>query len=174
LGAKVSLIIGPNNEKIPSSIKVINITTAKEMYNEVTKIRNVDVAICSAAVSDWAIKNPSKTKIKKNIKNPKINFTKNPDILKSIAKRKINRPKLVIGFAAETNNLINNAKKKLKEKECDWIIANDVLKNPDIFGGDKNKITFISNNGIEKWTKTSKNNVAKKLSKKILKYLENE
>jgi len=174
LGAKVSLIIGPNNEKIPSSIKVINITTAKEMYNEVTKIRNVDVAICSAAVSDWAIKNPSKTKIKKNIKNPKINFTKNPDILKSIAKRKINRPKLVIGFAAETNNLINNAKKKLKEKECDWIIANDVLKNPDIFGGDKNKITFISNNGIEKWTKTSKNNVAKKLSKKILKYIENE
>jgi len=174
LGVKVSLIIGPNNETIPSSIKIINITTAKEMYDAVKKINNADVAICSAAVSDWTIKNPSKTKIKKNIKNPKINLTNNPDILESIAKRKINRPKLVIGFAAETNNLINNAIKKLKEKKCDWMIANDVLKNPDIFGGEKNKITFISNKGIEKWSKTSKNNVAEKLSKKILKFIENE
>lgn len=173
LGIKVSLIIGPNNEKIPSNIKVINITTAKEMFNSVKKIKNADIAICNAAVSDWTIKKPSNTKIKKNTKNPKINLISNPDILKSIAKRKINRPKLVIGFAAETNDLINNATKKLKEKECDWIIANDVLENPDIFGGDKNKITFISKNGIEKWKKTSKNNVAEKLSNKILEFFKN-
>tara|TARA_B100000686_G_scaffold101382_1_gene108570 strand:- start:16723 stop:17916 length:1194 start_codon:yes stop_codon:yes gene_type:complete len=174
LGIKVSLIIGPNNETIPSSIKVINIITAKEMFNSVKKIKNADIAICNAAVSDWTIKNPSNTKIKKNTKNPKINLTNNPDILKSIAKRKKNRPKLVIGFAAETNNLIINATKKLKEKECDWIIANDVLKDPDIFGGEKNKITFISNNGIEKWKKTSKNNIAEKLSNKILEFFKNE
>ena len=174
LGIKVSLIIGPNNEKIPSNIKVINITTAKEMFNSVKKIKNADIAICNAAVSDWTIKKPSNTKIKKNTKNPKINLISNPDILKSIAKRKINRPKLVIGFAAETNDLINNATKKLKEKECDWIIANDVLKDPDIFGGEKNKITFISKNGIEKWKKTSKNNVAEKLSNKILEFFKNE
>ena len=98
---------------------------------------------------------------------PKIILTKTPDILDSIAKRKVNRPKLVIGFAAETNDLILNAQKKLKEKECDWIVANDVLKNPDVFGGENNKITLITKNKIEKWKKTNKNNIANKLTNKI-------
>ena len=167
LGAKVTLIIGPNNENIPSNIKVINIISAEEMLKEVKKIKNADLAICNAAVSDWKINNPSKTKIKKSSSKPKIILTTNPDILDSIAKRKINRPRLVIGFAAETNDLILNAQKKLKEKKCDWIVANDVLENPDVFGGENNKITLITKNKIEKWQKTNKNNIANKLTNKI-------
>ena len=167
LGAKVTLIIGPNNENIPSGINVINIISAEEMLKEVKKIKNADIAICSAAVSDWKIDNPSKIKIKKSSSKPKIKLIANPDILASIAKRDINRPKLVIGFAAETNDLISNAQKKLKDKNCDWIIANDVLKNPDVFGGANNKITFITENKMEKWKKTNKNIIADKLAKKI-------
>ena len=173
LGAKVSLILGPTQEHIPSNIKVINVTSAKEMLIETKKFKNTDVAICTAAVSDWSIKKPSTLKIKKNNSKSLLNLVNNPDILENIAKRKINRPKLVIGFAAETNDLEKNAKKKLLNKKCDWILANDILKNKNIFGGDKNKITFISNSKIEKWKKTSKTNIADKLALKIIDFMQN-
>ena len=140
------------------------------MLEAVKKINNIDVAICAAAVSDWAIKNPSKIKIKKNKKNiPKINFSLNPDILEYISNQKNNRPKLVIGFAAETNNLVNNAKEKLKSKKCDWIIANNVLEDPNIFGGENNSVTFITRDNIEPWDKCSKTDIAKKLCSKVIK-----
>ncbi len=174
LGAKVSLILGPTQEHIPSNIKVINVTSAKEMLIETKKFKNTDVAICTAAVSDWSIKKPSTLKIKKNNSKPLLNLVNNPDILENIAKRKINRPKLVIGFAAETNDLEKNAKKKLLNKKCDWILANDILKNKNIFGGDENKITFISNSKIEKWKKTSKTNIADKLALKIIDFMQNK
>ena len=93
----------------------------------------------------------------------------NPDILEFIANRKKNRPKLVIGFAAETNNLINNAREKLKKKNCDWIIANNVLKDPNIFGGDNNKIKLITKTKVEEWKKCSKMEIANKLSNKVIK-----
>ena len=170
IGANVTLIIGPNSEKIPENINTIKIESAAEMLAEVKNISNIDVAICSAAVSDWAIKNPSKNKIKKYNNNiPKINFSLNPDILEFIANRKKNRPKLVIGFAAETNNLINNAREKLKKKNCDWIIANDVLKDPNIFGGDNNKIKLITKTKVEEWKKCSKIEIANKLTNKVIK-----
>lgn len=170
LGANVTLVIGPNSEKIPKNINTINIESAREMLDKVKNINNIDVAICSAAVSDWTIKVPSKKKIKKKNNNiPKIDFTLNPDILEFISNRKKNRPKLVIGFAAETNNLIDNAKDKLKKKNCDWILANDVLKDPNIFGGDDNKIKLITKTHIEEWKKCSKTEIAKKLSYKIIK-----
>jgi phosphopantothenoylcysteine decarboxylase/phosphopantothenate--cysteine ligase len=170
LGANVTLILGPSSQKIPEHITVINIETANDMLNAVKKINNIDVAICAAAVSDWAIKNPSKNKIKKNNNNiPEINFSLNPDILEYISNQKSNRPKLVIGFAAETTNLINNAKDKLKSKKCDWIVANNVLENPDIFGGENNTVTLITKNNIESWDKCSKIDIAKKLSSKVIK-----
>ena len=170
IGANVTLIIGPNSEKIPENINTIKIESAAEMLAEVKNISNIDVAICSAAVSDWAIKNPSKNKIKKNNNNiPEINFSLNPDILEFIANRKKNRPKLVIGFAAETSNLINNAREKLKKKNCDWIIANDVLKDPNIFGGDNNKIKLITKTKVEEWKKCSKIEIANKLTNKVIK-----
>ena len=172
LGANVTLIIGPSSEKVPEYIKTINIETAKDMLEAVKKINNIDVAICSAAVSDWTIKNPSKNKIKKNNKNiPKISFSLNPDILEFIAHKKRNRPKLVIGFAAETNDFIKNAKNKLIKKKCDWIIANNILEDPNIFGGENNTITLITRNKIESWDKCSKTEVAKKLSCKVIEEL---
>ena len=170
IGANVTLIIGPNSEKIPENINTIKIESAADMLAEVKNINNIDVAICSAAVSDWAIKNPSKNKIKKNNNNiPEINFSLNPDILEFIANRKKNRPKLVIGFAAETSNLINNAREKLKKKNCDWIIANNVLKDPNIFGGDNNKIKLITKTKVEEWKKCSKIEIANKLTNKVIK-----
>ena len=133
LGANVNLVLGPSKESIPIGINIINIKTAKEMLTEIKKIKNIDIAICAAAVSDWTIDNPSNNKIKKqNITKPVLNLSLNPDILEYISNKNDNRPKLVIGFAAETNNLIKNAKEKLKKKNCDWIVANDVSKNPEI------------------------------------------
>lgn len=170
LGANVTLVLGPSSQTVPEHIRVINIETAKDMLEAVKEIKNIDVAICAAAVSDWAIKNPSKNKIKKNNeKIPRINFALNPDILAYISNKKKDRPKLVIGFAAETNNLINNAKDKLKSKKCDWIIANNVLEEPGVFGGDNNNITLITKDNIESWDKCSKTKVAKKLASKVIK-----
>ena len=170
LGANVTLVLGPSSQTVPEHIRVINIETAKDMLEAVKTIKNIDVAICAAAVSDWAIKNPSKNKIKKNNeKIPRINFALNPDILAYISNKKKDRPKLVIGFAAETNNLINNAKDKLKSKKCDWIIANNVLEEPGVFGGDNNNITLITKDNIESWDKCSKTKVAKKLASKVIK-----
>lgn len=170
LGANVTLVLGPSSQTVPEYIRVINIETAKDMLEAVKTIKNIDVAICAAAVSDWAIKNPSKNKIKKNNeKIPRINFALNPDILAYISNKKKDRPKLVIGFAAETNNLINNAKDKLKSKKCDWIIANNVLEEPGVFGGDNNNITLITKDNIESWDKCSKTKVAKKLASKVIK-----
>jgi phosphopantothenoylcysteine decarboxylase / phosphopantothenate---cysteine ligase len=170
LGANVTLVLGPSSQKVPEHITVINIETAKDMLEAVKEVKNIDVAICAAAVSDWAIKNPSKNKIKKNNeKIPRINFALNPDILAYISNKKKDRPKLVIGFAAETNNLINNAKDKLKSKKCDWIIANNVLEEPNVFGGDNNNITLITKDNIESWDKCSKTKVAKKLASKVIK-----
>ena len=170
LGANVTLILGPSSQKVPENITVINVETANDMLKAVKRITNIDVAICAAAVSDWTIKSPSENKIKKNNENiPKINFALNPDILAYISNKKKDRPKLVIGFAAETNNLINNAKDKLKSKKCDWIIANNVLEDSDIFGGDNNNVKLITNDNIESWDKCSKTKVAKKLASKVIK-----
>jgi len=170
LGANVTLILGPSSQKVPENISVINVETANDMLKAVKRITNIDVAICAAAVSDWTIKSPSENKIKKNNENiPKINFALNPDILAYISNKKKDRPKLVIGFAAETNNLINNAKDKLKSKKCDWIIANNVLEDSDIFGGDNNNVKLITNDNIESWDKCSKTKVAKKLASKVIK-----
>ena len=169
LGANVSLVIGPCSESIPKDMNTINIETAKDMYREIKKMNKIDVAICAAAVSDWSIDNPSNMKIKKNNNNkPNLNLSLNPDILEYISNKKNNRPRLVIGFAAETDNLIKNAQEKLKKKNCDWILANDISKNPEIFGGDNNTISFITKNNIDKWNTCSKKEVAEKLVNKVI------
>ena len=169
LGANVSLVIGPCSESIPKDMNTINIETAKDMYREIKKMNKIDIAICAAAVSDWSIDNPSNMKIKKNNNNkPNLNLSLNPDILEYISNKKNNRPRLVIGFAAETDNLIKNAQEKLKKKNCDWILANDISKNPEIFGGDNNTISFITKNNIDKWNTCSKKEVAEKLVNKVI------
>ena len=173
LGANVNLVLGPSKEDIPIGINIINIKTAKEMLKEIKKIKNIDIAICAAAVSDWTIDNPFNNKIKKQeINKPVLNLSLNPDILEYISNKNDNRPKLVIGFAAETNNLIKNAKEKLKKKNCDWIVANDVSKNPEIFGGDNNCISLVTKNNVDDWDICSKKEVAEKLAIKAIENIE--
>lgn len=173
LGANVNLVLGPSKEDIPIGINIINIKTAKEMLTEIKKIKNIDIAICAAAVSDWTIDSPSNDKIKKqNTNKPVLNLSLNPDILEYISNKNDNRPRLVIGFAAETNNLIKNAKEKLKKKNCDWIVANDVSKNPEIFGGDNNCISLVTKNNVDDWDICSKKEVAEKLAIKAIENIE--
>jgi len=173
LGANVNLVLGPSKEDIPIGINIINIKTAKEMLTEIKKIKNIDIAICAAAVSDWTIDSPSNNKIKKQeINKPVLNLSLNPDILEYISNKNDNRPRLVIGFAAETNNLIKNAKEKLKKKNCDWIVANDVSKNPEIFGGDNNCISLVTKNNVDDWDICSKKEVAEKLAIKAIENIE--
>ena len=173
LGANVSLVLGPCSESIPKDMNTINIETAKDMYREIKKMNKIDVAICAAAVSDWSIDNPSNMKIKKNNNNkPNLNLSLNPDILEYISNKKNNRPRLVIGFAAETDNLIKNAQEKLKKKNCDWILANDVSKNPEIFGGDNNCISLVTKNNVDEWDTCSKKEVAEKLAIKAIENFE--
>ena len=172
LGLHVTLVTGPTHQQISNNINTIRVNTATEMLNACRDSLPVDVAVCAAAVCDWTIMSPSKNKIKKHAnQKPEIDLTLAPDILDNISNAGNQRPKLVVGFAAETNNLITNAKKKLVQKNCDWIIANNVLDNPDIFGGEDNKINLISKSCIEEWPKKSKDEIAKLLSIKILEAL---
>jgi len=122
------------------------------------------------AVSDWRVENQNINKIKKNGLNDdlKINFVENPDILKTISNLEHNRPKLVIGFAAETDNLLKNATEKRNSKGCDWILLNDVSPETGIMGGEENQITLISSSENEEWPRMSKSAVANQLAKKIV------
>jgi phosphopantothenoylcysteine decarboxylase/phosphopantothenate--cysteine ligase len=161
-GAKVTLISGPTNLEPPFKSKLIKIKSAKDMLEAVIKNSKVDIAILTAAVSDMSPKKYSKTKIKKiNFMN--IGLKKNDDILKKISSIKKNRPNIVVGFAAETSNHIENAKNKLIQKKCDAIIVNKIDKNNQVFGSDMNKISIITNKKIINLKKQSKINVAKKI-----------
>ncbi|MDB2517957.1 bifunctional phosphopantothenoylcysteine decarboxylase/phosphopantothenate--cysteine ligase CoaBC [Amylibacter sp.] len=172
LGAKVTFITGPSSYKFPESCEIIKVETAIEMLDAVEANMPCDIAIFSAAVSDWRVEKKNTNKIKKNQSKDvlKINFIENPDILKTISKMKTNRPKLVIGFAAETNNLIENATEKRIRKGCDWILLNDVSPGTGIMGGKENHITLISADEIQEWPRMSKTAVAKKLCQKIVDY----
>jgi len=172
LGAKVTFITGPSSYKFPESCEIIKVETAIEMLDAVEANMPCDIAIFSAAVSDWRVEKKNTNKIKKNQSKDvlKINFIENPDILKTISKMKMNRPKLVIGFAAETNNLIENATEKRIRKGCDWILLNDVSPGTGIMGGKENHITLISADEIQEWPRMSKKAVAKKLGQKIVDY----
>ncbi|MBT4133788.1 MAG: bifunctional phosphopantothenoylcysteine decarboxylase/phosphopantothenate--cysteine ligase CoaBC [Rhodobacterales bacterium] len=172
LGAKVTFITGPSNYKFPESCEIVTVETAIEMLDAVEANMPCDIAIFSAAVSDWRVEKKNTNKIKKNQSKDvlKINFIENPDILKTISKMKMNRPKLVIGFAAETNNLIENATEKRIRKGCDWILLNDVSPGTGIMGGNENHITLISADETQEWPRMSKTAVAKKLGQKIVDY----
>jgi len=165
LGARVILVSGPVNLPLPSGAEVLPVETAIDMRDACLDELPVDIAICAAAVADWRVENPSSEKIKKRNSDdvPKIGFTQSPDILKTIANHKTGRPKLVVGFAAETGDVIENAKRKLASKGCDLIIANDVGAGSDVMGGAQNTVHVVSRDGIENWPKMPKQQVADKL-----------
>ena len=161
-GAKVILISGPTNLQPPFKSKLIKINTAKEMLAAVVKNSNVDVAIFCAAVSDFRPKTKYNKKIKKNcLKN--IELKENKDILYEFAKSRKKTPKIIIGFAAETENHIKNAKNKLIKKKCDAIVVNKIDNNNKVFGSDLNEVSFITKDKIIHLKKTSKINIAKKI-----------
>ena len=176
-GADVTLVSGPTNLPDLQGVKTIRIETAQQMLRACNDVLPADVAICTAAVSDWTPENPQNQKIKKTNDNdvPNIKFVQNPDILKTISKQSNKRPQLVIGFAAETQNLEQNAKEKLKKKGCDWILANEVgIDETGVektFGSDKNQIYFISQDKSERWDKASKDDVARTLVERIKKHI---
>ncbi len=163
-GARVIFVTGPSSVEKPLGAKIINVESAKEMHNAVFKNGPYDIAICAAAVSDWHINNKSNHKIKKvALKNPKIFLKENPDILADLSKSK-NRPEIIIGFAAETNNLIKNAKSKLCLKGCDIIVANKIDKKSLIFGSLDNKVSIVSSKKTINWPKMSKIEIGEKLA----------
>ena len=170
-GFDTTLISGPTNLEPITGINQINVNSAKEMFNAVLDCLPTDIAIFSAAVSDFKIKNEEKYKIKKK-KSMNLNLEKNIDILSHISKHNSLRPKMVIGFAAETNNLNEYAKKKLSEKNCDWIIANDVSDPAIGFGSDFNEVSiFYKNMKYEKLPKMKKSLLADNIVKKVISHL---
>ena len=170
-GFETTLVSGPTNLEPISGINQINVNSAEEMFKAVLNCLPTDVAIFSAAVSDFKIKNKEKYKIKKK-ESMNLNLEKNIDILSQISKHNSLRPKLVIGFAAETNNLNEHAKKKLAEKNCDWIIANDVSDNAIGFGSDFNEVSiFYKNMQYEKLPKMKKTFLADNIVKKVISHL---
>jgi phosphopantothenoylcysteine decarboxylase/phosphopantothenate--cysteine ligase len=167
-GADVVLVSGPVHLAEPPGVSVVRIETARQMLDAVEKSLPVDIAIFAAAVADWRVDHPSDNKIKKQQGGPPtLKLVENPDILSTIAHRKSGRPRLVIGFAAETDHVIANAKTKLAKKGCDWILANDVSPQTGIMGGDVNTIHLITANSVEDWPSQSKDEVARALIARI-------
>ena len=163
MGADVTLVSGPVSLAKPSGIAVLNVQTADEMLKACEGV--YDVVICAAAVADWKVVQAAHNKIKKTKTGEvlSLSFTENPDILATLSKAGKNRAKLVVGFAAETENVIGYAKAKLAKKGCNLIVANDVSEKSGVFGGDKNTVHLVSAKGIEDWPPLSKADVAQRL-----------
>ena len=173
LGADVTFITGPSTVNYPDGVKIVKVETADEMFSAVNKALPAEVAIFVAAVSDWKIENVQRQKIKKSSgqKAPSLVLAENKDILSYVSNLKQDRPKLVIGFAAESENILENASTKRGKKGCDWIVANDVSLGSGVMGGKSNKVSLISETNTENWPDMSKENVAERLVEKILKHL---
>jgi phosphopantothenoylcysteine decarboxylase/phosphopantothenate--cysteine ligase len=168
LGAETVLVSGPTSEPLPAGVKLIAVETAAEMLLASEAALPVDVAVMAAAVSDWRVAIQSPQKLKKNGKAPpNLRLVENPDILASIAGRGNDRPVLVVGFAAETENVVANARAKRKRKGCDWIVANDVSPGTGTFGGDRNTVHLVDGDTVEDWPAMTKREVADRLAERI-------
>jgi phosphopantothenoylcysteine decarboxylase/phosphopantothenate--cysteine ligase len=168
LGAETILISGPTQEPTPPGVRLVPIESAADMLAAAEASLPADVAVMAAAVSDWRVETVAAQKLKKNGKGPPtLHLTENPDILATIAGRGNDRPTLVIGFAAETEHVVSNAKAKRLKKGCDWILANDVSPGTGTFGGDSNTIHLVDANGVEDWPAMSKQEVAVRLADRI-------
>lgn len=173
LGAQVTLVSGPVSLPIPPGAGMMPVETAREMLTAVEQSLPADIAIFTAAVADWRVTTAAGEKIKKSGdgKPPALALSENPDILKTIATRKDKRPRLVVGFAAETENVIAHAQEKLARKGCDLIVANDVSADKGVFGGDANTVHLVSKTGVESWPKLFKAEVAKRLMQTLAEML---
>ena len=172
-GANVTLVSGPVAVHDPPGVNIVKVESAREMLAAVEAALPADVAVFAAAVADWRTATNNREKIKKTSKGtPELALIENPDILSTVAHSKTRRPKLVIGFAAETEHVVERAKQKLVRKSCDWILANDVSPESGVMGGDSNTIHLITHEGVEHWPPQSKNEVAAALIRRIAATLE--
>jgi phosphopantothenoylcysteine decarboxylase/phosphopantothenate--cysteine ligase len=168
LGAETILVSGPTQEPTPAGVRLVAIESARDMLAATEANLPVDVAVMAAAVSDWRVETEAAQKLKKDGKVPPLlRLTENPDILSTVAHRSNDRPALVIGFAAETENVVGNAIAKRQRKACDWILANDVSAGTGTFGGDSNTIHLVDADGIEAWPAMTKQEVAARLAARI-------
>jgi phosphopantothenoylcysteine decarboxylase/phosphopantothenate--cysteine ligase len=148
----------------PAGVRVMHVSTAQEMLAAVEHALPADIAIFAAAVADWRVAQAGDQKIKKGATGtPALSLVENPDILATIAKRASQRPALVVGFAAETEHVVDHAKRKLASKGCDWIVANDVSPETGVMGGDRNSVHLVTAQGVESWPAQSKQDVARAL-----------
>ena len=162
------LVSGPVNVPDPPGVAIIKVETAQQMLEGVKAALPADVAIFAAAVADWRSESESASKIKKQPgRTPTLKLTENPDILSSIAHCTSGRPRLVIGFAAETDDVVANAQAKRIKKGCDWIIANDVSAEGGAMGGDTNTVHLVTMSGVESWPPQAKDEVARRLVERI-------
>jgi phosphopantothenoylcysteine decarboxylase/phosphopantothenate--cysteine ligase len=173
LGAATTLVSGPSHQPDPAGVKMVKVETAVQMLEACESALPVDVAILAAAVSDWRVESAKTSKIKKGggKKPPQLTLIENPDILATLSAAGNARPRLVIGFAAETDDVIVNATLKRAKKGCDWIVANDVKPETGTFGGDANTVHLITEDGVEDWPTQSKAAVAECLAERVVKTL---
>jgi phosphopantothenoylcysteine decarboxylase/phosphopantothenate--cysteine ligase len=162
-GARVTLVAGPVSLPTPGGVARIDVETARQMADAVEEALPADVAILVAAVADWKVE-AAATKLKKSAGPPQLTFSPNPDILAMLGEHP-DRPRLLIGFAAETNDVVANAKSKLQSKRADWIVANDV--SGDVMGGTHNRIHLVSSEGVEDWPEAAKEDIARHLISRI-------
>lgn len=172
LGASVTLVCGPVSETLPTGINLVNVQTAAQMADECKNAGRIDIAIYAAAVADWTPAAPSDIKLKKDrsADAPALNLVPTEDILGTLSAPGPNRPRLVIGFAAETNDVLANAKAKLAKKGCDWLVANPVNAANPVFGSDDNQVYFLTSAETEEWPKSSKDDVARRIGEKIISF----
>ncbi|NDW53101.1 bifunctional phosphopantothenoylcysteine decarboxylase/phosphopantothenate--cysteine ligase CoaBC [Aliiroseovarius sp. PrR006] len=169
LGADVTFVTGPADVPPPEGVTVVKVQSAQEMLKAVKAALPADAAVFAAAVADWRVASASNSKIKKDAKGsmPVLKFAENPDILAKVSKMKKGRPPLVVGFAAETDDVMANATAKRERKGCDWIVANDVSPETGIMGGSENAVTLISETGVDVWPRMGKDDVARQLAARI-------
>lgn len=169
LGARVTFVTGPAVVPPPAGVQVVRVETARAMLEAVEAALPADAAVMAAAVADWRVAEESASKIKKvaGAAAPSLTFAENPDILKSVAQSIDRRPRLVVGFAAETDDVLAHAQAKRARKGCDWIVANDVSPGTGIMGGTENAVTLITASGAEPWPRLAKEEVARRLALRI-------
>ncbi len=168
LGAEVVFVTGPAEVAPPDGVEVVRIETAREMSDAVDAALPVDAGVFAAAVADWRVASASDRKLKKSRDGmPVLEFAENPDILRRVARMENGRPRLVVGFAAETEDVVENATAKRARKGCDWIVANDVSPATGIMGGTENAVVLITGQGAEAWPRMGKDAVAMRLAERI-------
>ena len=167
LGAETVLVTGPTREADPAGVAVVHIESARQMLEACQSALPADIAVCAAAVADWRPAAEEGKKIKKNGRTPALKLAENPDILATLSAAGNLRPALVVGFAAETDSVVDNARAKLAKKGCDWIVANDVSADTDTFGGDENTVHLITSAEVEDWPRMRKTDVAARLAERV-------